>query len=354
MPILRQDVSTKEWVIIATERAQRPAQFVRPESERRAEAETKFCPFCPGNEDKTPPEILAFRKDSPPNTEGWWVRVIPNKFAALAPQGSLHRRHDLDFFPAMDGIGVHEVIVESPAHDLPIALMEEKQVTEILFAHRERFRKLREDSAWKAIIIFENHGERAGTSLLHPHSQLVATPMVPRDIRLRFEVAQEYYDDTGNCIYCVMLQKELEAKTRIVGESDHFAAFHPFASRSPFETWILPRHHNSSFGSVEDDELRDFATILRAQLRKLHYALNDPDYNLIIHTAPLEDEDKDYYLWHVQILPRLTTIAGFELGSGIYINNALPEATAAFIREARVDAKWLILKKEIGTSRVYL
>jgi UDPglucose--hexose-1-phosphate uridylyltransferase len=134
-----------------------------------------------------------------------------------------------------------------------------------------------------------------------------------------------------------MLQKELEAKVRLAGESYYFVAFHPFASRAPFETWILPRHHNSSFGNIEDDELRDFATILRWQLRKLYFALNDPDYNFIIHTAPLEDEDKDYYLWHVQILPRLTTIAGFELGSGIYINTALPEATAAFIREARLD-----------------
>lgn len=252
MPLLRQDVSTKEWVIIATERAKRPDQFAQAQIERRQNDAGKFCPFCPGNEDKTPPEVLAFRKDSPPNSEGWWVRVIPNKFASLVPQGSLQRRHDHDFFPSLDGIGVHEVIVESPAHDRPIPLLEQKQVEEILFAYRTRFRELRETSAWKAIIIFKNHGERTGTSLVHPHSQLVATPIVPRDVRLRFEVAQEYY-------------------------------------------------------------------------------------NFIIHTAPLEDEDKDYYLWHVQILPRLTTIAGFELGSGIYINTALPEATAAFIRETQFD-----------------
>lgn len=337
MPILRQDVSIKEWVIIATERAKRPDQFAQVAGERRYEGSGKFCPFCPGNEDKTPPEVLAFRKDSLPNSEGWWVRVIPNKFASLVPQGWLQRRHDHDFFPSMDGIGVHEVIVESPAHDRPIPLLEEKQVEEILFAYRARFRELRDNFAWKAILIFKNHGERAGTSLVHPHSQLVATPMVPHDIRLRFEVAQEYYDDTGQCIYCVMLQKELEAKERLVDESSHFVAFHPFASRAPFETWILPRHHSSSFGNIDDAELRDFAAILRRQLREIFFALNDPDYNFIIHTAPLEDEDKDYYLWHVQILPRLTTIAGFELGSGIYINTALPEATGAFIRGANFD-----------------
>jgi UDPglucose--hexose-1-phosphate uridylyltransferase len=335
MPILRQDASTKEWVIMATERAKRPHEFAQARAEKGNEEAVKSCPFCPGSEDRTPPEVLAFRKDGTPNGAGWSVRVIPNKFAALVPGRSAQRRHDLDFFPSMDGVGVHEVIIESPAHDRPLPLLDEGQVAEVLFAYRARFQQLRQDGPVKAIVIFKNHGERAGTSLAHPHSQLVATPIVPRDIRLRHGVAREYYDDTGDCIYCVMLHKEMEASERIVEVTHHFAAFHPFASRTPFETWILPRHHNSSFGDADDDEIYDFAALLRQQLRKLYYALNDPDYNFIIHTAPLEDEDKEYYLWHLQILPRLTTIAGFELGSGIYINTVLPEETAAFIREAR-------------------
>jgi UDPglucose--hexose-1-phosphate uridylyltransferase len=336
MPVLRQDVSTKEWVIMATERAKRPHEFVRPDSPKDDRPGASVCPFCPGNEAMTPPEVLAFRmpggtKDGP----GWWVRVTPNKFAALNPNRNCSHMLQNEFFPYMEGAGVHEVIIESPMHTGGLTGRDCHHVAEVLYAFRLRFRELRQNKNWKAIIIFKNHGEKAGTSLSHSHSQLVATPVVPRDIRLRHAVAEEHYDSTGQCIYCEMLHHELLARDRIVDESPRFVAFHPYASRVPFETWILPRTHSASFGNVGDDEIRDLADVLFRQLRKLKFALNDPDYNFIIHTAPLEDESKDYYLWHLQIYPRLTTIAGFELGSGISINTALPEETAAFIRDAR-------------------
>jgi UDPglucose--hexose-1-phosphate uridylyltransferase len=333
MSVLRQDVSTNEWVIIATERAKRPHQFVKTRDDTPNDTETgTFCPFCPGNE-TAEPEVLAFRNEGPPDSPGWWVRVLRNKFAALNPNGTTAHLWEQGFFPYMEGVGVHEVIVETPEHHTSLALMTTHQVAEILFAYRLRFRELRQSKAWKAIVIFKNHGERAGTSLRHPHSQLVATPIVPHDTRLKHAVAEQHYDNRGTCLYCEILHHEMAAKIRLVDQSPSFAAFHPFASRLPFETWIMPLRHKASFGNIGDEELHDFAAILHRQLRKLHFALNDPDYNFVLHTAPLEDEDKDYYLWHLQILPRLTTIAGFELGSGIYINTALPEETAVFIRE---------------------
>jgi UDPglucose--hexose-1-phosphate uridylyltransferase len=182
-------------------------------------------------------------------------------------------------------------------------------------------------------LIFRNHGETAGTSLQHPHSQLIATPIVPKEIRRKYEVATTYYDDTGRCIYCDLVEEEVKTKDRIVLETGRFVVFHPFASKSPFETWIAPKKHLPTFGKVPEEDLRELARVLKATLASLHNALNDPDYNYVIHSAPVEDEHKSYYLWHVQIIPRLTMMAGFELGSGMSINTALPETTAKFIRE---------------------
>ena len=232
----------------------------------------------------------------------------------------------------MDGVGQHEVIVESPLHDQSIALMENKQVEEILLAYRERYLALREDPRFKLIIIFKNHGRGAGTSLEHPHSQLVATPIVPLNTRHRFEKAASHFDDYGTCVYCDIIGEGLRVRTRLLRETDRFVAFHPFASRAPFETWILPKEHQASFGSISMRDAKEFAGILKTTLFQLYRGLNNPDYNYIIHTAPTKDEHEEYFHWHLQILPRLVTPAGFELGTGIFINTALPEETAAFIR----------------------
>jgi UDPglucose--hexose-1-phosphate uridylyltransferase len=232
----------------------------------------------------------------------------------------------------MDGVGQHEVIIESPLHNQCIALMEDKQVEEILLAYRERYLTLREDPRVKLIIIFKNHGRAAGTSLEHPHSQLVATPIVPLTIRQRFEKAASHFDDDGTCVYCDILREGLRVPTRMIMETDRFVTFHPFASRAPFETWILPKEHHASFGSISMGDAKEFAWVLKTTLFKLYRGLNNPDYNYIIHTAPTKDEHEEYFHWHLQILPRLVTPAGFELGTGIFINAALPEETAEFIR----------------------
>jgi UDPglucose--hexose-1-phosphate uridylyltransferase len=233
----------------------------------------------------------------------------------------------------MDGVGYHEVIVETPSHERITPLMEAAELERILRAYRTRYEALRNDPGVKYILIFKNHGDNAGTSLEHPHSQLVASPVVPMLLQRKYEVAISHYDVTGRCLYTELVEDEVRERTRVILETDHFVVFHPFASRVPFETWIAPKRHRSSFGQVVSDELADLGQVLRRTLRGLYGQLENPHFNYIIHSAPTEDESKAYYLWHLQILPRLTTIAGFELGSGIFITTMLPEESAACMRK---------------------
>jgi len=330
MSVIRHDPTTKEWVIIATERSKRPHDFKKGARARLLAPREVSCPFCSGNEAMTPQEVLRI-----PNREGkgWAVRVVPNKFAALTPKGDSRRREDGPLFREMDGVGHHEVIIETPVHNRLIPLMDDTEVEQVIHAYRERYLALRQDKRVKLIVIFKNHGEAAGTSLEHPHSQLVATPVVPASIRHRYDVAIQYYDATGRCLYCDIVEAERKTDERVVLETEDFLVFHPFASQSPFETWIAPKQHRPSFGEITLEECRALAVVLKTTLARLAEALNDPDYNFVIHTAPIGDEDEEYYLWHIQILPRLTTMAGFEIGSGMRINIAKPEETARFLRQ---------------------
>ena len=332
MPQLRQDPTTKEWVIVASERSKRPHDFIKPNPLIEKPLYKEDCPFCKGNEHLTPHECLAYRNGGGADSKEWWVRVIPNKFPALSPEGSLVRE-ETGFFRMMDGVGVHEVVIETPIHSQLLPLMEDTQVEEVLLAYRERYLALREDPRIKLIIVFKNHGEGAGTSLDHPHSQLVGTSVVPSNIRKKLEEAARYYDDHGRCVYCDSIKEELKLGKRIVMDTERFVVLQPFASRSPFETWILPKEHQASFGLISKEDSKRFARVLKTTLFGLYSKLKNPDYNYVIHTAPIKDEQEDYYHWHLQIIPRLTTPAGFELGSGIYINVSLPEETAQFLRE---------------------
>lgn len=333
MSELRQDPTTEEWVIIATERAKRPHAF----RQQREEAKILLrhddtCPFCPGNEAQTPPEVARYVTSDDGDLEGWDVRVVPNKFPALTPQGTTERRKNGDLFRHTDGIGVHEVIIESPRHDLGVADMDEDQLTLVLRAYRDRYNALKSHPYWRFITIFRNYGESAGTSLVHPHSQLIATPIAPTYLRRKYDVAFRYYDAMGRCLYCDLLEAELADGRRVVAETENFLIFHPYASRLPFETWIAPKQHQASFGLFPEAMLGDLAKALQLTLLDLKETLNDPDFNYAIYTAPAEDEDDPYYDWHIRIVPRLTIPAGFEMGSGIYINTALPEHTAEFMR----------------------
>jgi UDPglucose--hexose-1-phosphate uridylyltransferase len=330
MPEFRQNRATKEWIIIARERAKRPDRFkLRRKKKKELPPFDPGCPFCPGNESKTPAEVFSLRKG-----KRWHIRVIPNKYPALVSEGRFLVQSE-GFFIKARGIGCHEVIIHTPWHNRSLANLALSQVEKVCLTYRQRYLDLEKDKKIKLIIIFENHGETAGTSLPHPHSQLVALPLVPASIRHLLEEAMRYYDDHGCCVFCDMISQELKTKKRVVARTGDFVAFHPFASRTPFETWIVPLKHNAGFGSIRESECRKMAEILKATLQMLDKSLSDPDYNLLIRTAPIKDAQEDYYHWHVQILPRLTTPAGFELGSGIFINTTLPEETAQFLRERK-------------------
>ncbi|MCD6309314.1 MAG: galactose-1-phosphate uridylyltransferase [Candidatus Eremiobacteraeota bacterium] len=332
MPELRQNLATKEWVIIATERAKRPEDFKKEKKEKKERPEySPTCPFCPGNEKMAPAPVCEVLD----NTGNWKIRVVPNKYAAVIPEGSTQRLIQ-GVVRKMDGVGHHEVIIETPVHNQCTALLPASQVEEILKVYRLRYREIEKDSKVAQVIIFKNHGENAGTSLVHPHSQLVATPVVPSQIRHHIEEAMIFYDDTGECVYCTMLYDELKAKERIVQESEHFAVIVPYAAYSPFYIWIIPKIHRASFSQVSDEELADLARVLKSTLEKLYYGLGDPDFNYVIRGAPGEMSSAGYLHWHIVIVPRLTKTAGFELGSGMFINVSLPEENARFLREIEV------------------
>ena len=325
MSLFRLDATTNDWVIFAPERVKRPHEFSRQKP--KPETAGAFCPFCPGHEHVASPEIYAIRSGS-----AWQVRVIPNKFPALRIEENPHRESEGNVFSTMGGCGAHEVIIESPDHDRFLGHQPVEQIERVLRALHARFVDLMRDSRFQTIVIFKNHGERAGTSLRHPHFQLIATPVVPRLLRLKHAVATDYFDRVGRCLYCVVLEEELAFGSRVLATNDHFAAICPYASHVPFEVGVYPKTHTSSFGGLRDNQFRLLAEILSVVLKKLHGGLDDPDFNLTINTAPRGDEDKSYFLWHVQIIPRLTTPAGFELGSGMSINTVMPEEAARYLR----------------------
>ncbi|MCL4425467.1 MAG: galactose-1-phosphate uridylyltransferase [Firmicutes bacterium] len=332
MPELRENPVTQSWVVIATERAKRPTDFVHPAAPRKG---TANCPFCYGNEDKTPPEILAYRpQDTRPDTPGWRVRVVPNKFPALSDEGDLVATRE-GFFRGMTGYGVHEVVVESPEHDLTLPYQTPEQVYNVLSALKERFANLSRDRRLRYVQIFKNHGGVAGASLEHPHFQIIATPLIPAETETELKNAYDYYHEHGECLFCRMMGAELGEARRILRADDSFVTFNPYGSRFPFETWILPRHHNSSFGSISEKEVRDLALAVQDALGRLDEVLTDPPYNLILHTAPLDLEAREYYHWHIEVLPRLTIVAGFEWGTGFFINPTPPEDAARFLQEVK-------------------
>ncbi len=332
MPELRKDPIVSRWVIISTERAKRPSDF---SSDKPASSNGKEnCPFCSGNESKTPEEILAYRQTgSNPNTEGWWIRVIPNKFAALNMEEEVSKSW-VGMFDMMSGFGTHEVIIETPDHDRSIPDLSNHQITKIIWAYRDRILHLKRDPKIKYVLIFKNHGEAAGASLSHSHSQLIALPIIPKRVHEELQGFIKYYEYKERCVFCDMIKQELISGTRIILENNYFTSFNPFASRFPFETWIVPRRHEGDFTNISKEEISDLADILKHTLYKIKKVLNDPPFNFILHTTPTQRILGDYH-WHIEIMPRITKIAGFEWGSGFYINPIPPEEACKFLREIK-------------------
>jgi UDPglucose--hexose-1-phosphate uridylyltransferase len=326
VPELRKDPVVGRWVIIATERARRPSDFM-PEP-ARLKGPTG-CVFCPGNEDKTPPEVLAFR---PGGAGQWTLRVVPNKFPALQIEGDLAPEGE-GIYDRMNGVGAHEVIIETPDHAANLGTLSIGAVSDVLYAYRERLLDLRKDPRFEYVLIFKNQGEAAGASLEHSHSQLIATPILPELVVEELEGATRYYRMRERCVWCDIVRQERRDGTRIVLEEGGFIALAPFAPRFPFETWVLPTAHRATFESVEPGEIDPLARLLRELVGRFNSVLREPPYNYALHTAPLRETELDHFHWHLEFMPKLTKVAGFEWGTGFFINPTPPEAAARYLRE---------------------
>lgn len=332
MPELRQNIATKEWVIIATERAKRPVEFVESTRRHTIEAEPLYdpnCPFCPGNEERD------LQVEQWPELGTWQTRVVRNKYPALRHDAKLEREF-AGVHPWISGVGHHEVVVDHPQHNTTWALMTTAEIHTTLETIHRRGQAIQANPQIEQIIYFKNHGRQAGASLKHPHCQIMALPIVPSNNRYRLREAQRYFDDYGQCAYQVMLNDELKPNTRVVAATEHFVAFVLYAAPSPFHIWILARRQMSKFVHTNAEELVDLAEILRDVLRRLYIGLHDPSYNMIIRTGPAQEPANKYWQWYVTIVPRVARTAGFELGSGMFINPALPEESAKFLRDVKI------------------
>jgi len=346
MSELRKDPIIGRWVVIATERKFRPSDFSVPSVEVQTEA---FCPFCPGNEDKTPPEIFAIRPgSSSPNTQGWEVRVVPNKFPALRIEGDLNRR-GMGMYDMMNGIGAHEVIIETPKHkdtsggNVDIKDYSLKTMVNIIETYQIRCIDLKKDTRFRYTLVFKNYGKEAGASLSHPHSQLIATPVVPKRVKEELMYSKWYYEYKERCVWCDIINQEIDSAKRIVYQNESFIVIAPFASRSPFELSILPLRHSPDFDVITPKEKELLAEIMLVIFKKLSKGLNNPSYNFMLHTAPAryprpgywQTIEKDYH-WHIEIMPRLVKQGGFEWGTGFYINPTPPEEAAEFLKSLNI------------------
>ena len=341
MPELRKDPIIGRWVIIATERARRPDQFSSQTYENPTE---KPCPFCQGQESHTPPEIYAVRPNNTQvNTPGWELRVVSSIAPFLKIEGELERRGK-GLYDLMNGVGAHEIIIETNQHTGNMADLSEEQVSRVITCYIDRMMDLEKDKRFKYALVFKNYGWAAGGGRVrHSRSQLIATPVNPKRVKEELVGARHYYDYHERCIFCDLIKQEMESKDRLILDIDGFIAVVPFASRFPFEVWILPKKHSCDFVNLDMESRFNLGRVMKKVLAKIKKGLNDPPYNYVIHTAPFrraklgywKSIDYDYH-WHIEIMPRLTRMAGFEWGTGFYICPLPPEDAAKFLREVEV------------------
>lgn len=336
MSELRFDPLKRRWVIVAQERALKPADLIQ---EPRP-AVSGSCPLCPGNEAHAGPEILAIRGGQ----GAWKVRVVPNRFPVLRVEGELSRRgHGL--YDCVSGVGAHEVIVETPDHHRGAADLSAEELLDVLRVYRTRLSDLKRDVRLRYLMLFKNHGAEAGSRLDHSHSQLIAIPEIPGQIAAELRSAWEYFRHKERCLLCDVVRQELDDGERVVLEGARFVAFAPFASAFPFQVSVVPRFHAHDFTDMGDEDLLHLASTLRDVLVRLKVALEDPPYNLALHTAPpphprpgrpgLWDSVALDWHWRLEVAPRLSRIAGFEWSTGFHINPVTPEEAAAFLRGCR-------------------
>lgn len=332
MSELRKDPVIGRWVIIASERAERPSDYLSAEYP----VSNGFCPFCEGHEDVTPPEILAFRdENTSPDTPGWNIRVVSNKYPALQIEGELDSR-GVGLYDKMNGVGAHEVIIETPSHNKTLTELDPDYFRKVFLSYKLRMVDLKGDDRFRYVIIFKNHGRAAGASLEHSHSQLIALPIVPKRVSEELRGAEYHYRMKERCIFCDVIRQELEFDIRIVDVNEHFIALTPFASRFPYEVWVLPKNHESHFEMISQASLTSLSQIMQRLLLKMELALGNPPYNYLIHTSPLNESDKPNYHWHIEVIPKLSRVAGFEWGTGFYINTTTPEHAASVLKRTSV------------------
>jgi UDPglucose--hexose-1-phosphate uridylyltransferase len=339
MAEFRKDVLNNTWVIIAPERAKRPMDLLsNPSFETVSVEESKDCPFCPGNELMTPPEVLAYRQPGTgSNQEGWTVRVVRNKFPAVEPNLEITSDHS-DIYERQSAFGYHEVVIETPSHSKDFAKMTVEQISDIVWAWRDRLLSLRADQRIKYALVFKNRGRMAGASLAHPHSQIIATPMVPKKLEEELEQMMQFYDATQECLICHMISLERGSGTRVIYENDDFVAFCPYASFSAYQIMIVPKLHMAEFIDMDDIQVTNLASAIRSVFYKLYKIAGDVAYNLWLHNEPWHDRTPEaVFHWHIDIVPKLAQFAGFEVGSGFYINHTSPEDAASILRSAKVE-----------------
>jgi UDPglucose--hexose-1-phosphate uridylyltransferase len=339
MSELRKDIVSGRWVILAAERSKRPDDF-RPAQPRKEEPAAGFCPFCEGSETKTPPEVFAIRKrGTRRDRPGWRVRVVPNKFPALN-RGLPPERQEDGIFNWMDGVGVHEVIIENPDHGREIYDLSLAHLQGVLETYKKRLISIENEFQYKYVHIFKNKGREAGASLSHPHSQIVATPIIPKQVNEELYGCERLHRQYEECIFCRIIRDETRLGDRLVLRNDDFCVITPFAPRFPFEMRLYPLRHSPWYSTLTKRESLSLAKTLKAILSRQKQILSDPPFNYYIHQGPnphLPHEawvnlEKSYH-WHIEIIPVLTRVAGFEWGTGFYINPVTPETAASFLRE---------------------
>jgi UDPglucose--hexose-1-phosphate uridylyltransferase len=328
MSEVRKDPVTGRSVVIAPERDKRPRQL----DPRNHLLRSELCPFCAGNEAMTPPEVWAQRQmTTQPNTPGWRVRVVPNKYPAVEDRGSWTGRQD-GIYESWNGLGVHQVIIESPDHLVNLGMLSEEQLADILSAYRDRMRDLQRDSRWDYLLLYKNQGNLAGATLEHIHSQLVALPFVPTQAIDEVRGTKRHHQLTGRCLYCDIIRHELDHRERLVMATKSFVTFCPFASRFAYETWILPKNHQAAFVESSEVDILALAGALRDVITRLNRALGNPPFNYFIHSTPVHESASAHFHWHIEILPQLARAAGFEWGSGSHMNSVAPEDAARLLR----------------------
>ncbi len=331
MPELRHNLVTGDWVILSTERAKRPDDYGHAGGDSDTRSHADECPFCAGNEHMTPGETARIESGG-----SWLVRAVPNRYPALAPLGdAIHLGSG--YTRSMAGVGRHEVLIESPLHGSTTALMSVEGVRDVLRLSRERMRAFYADPRIEHVILFKNHGESAGSSLSHPHSQIVGLPVVPGQVRVRIEQAQRHYDQVGTCLTCHCLAAELEARVRIIEENEHYAVFIPYAALSPFHIWIFPKRHRAYFGDIDETELIALAQLLRRTMRRIYDGIGNPPFNYVVRSFSPRESDSRHLHWYLSIIVRLSKAAGFELGTGMFINTGVPEESARFLRDHQTE-----------------